>query len=86
MNTENITGPINIGNPGEFTMLELADKIIDITGSNSQIVFKELPDDDPKKRKPDIRLAKEIIEWEPKVDLDEGLVQTINYFKKVLNK
>ncbi len=86
MNTENITGPINIGNPREFTMLELADKIIDITGSNSQIVFKELPDDDPKKRKPDIRLAKEIIEWEPKVDLDEGLVQTINYFKKVLNK
>lgn len=86
MNKENITGPINIGNPDEFTMIELADKIIKITGSKSKIVFEKLPSDDPKKRKPDISLAKEIIEWEPKVNLDEGLVQTVNYFKKVLNK
>ena len=86
MNKENITGPINIGNPDEFTMIELADKIIKITGSKSKIFFEKLPSDDPKKRKPDISLAKEIIEWEPKVNLDEGLVQTVNYFKKVLNK
>jgi len=86
MNKENITGPINIGNPDEFTMIELADKIIKITGSKSKIVFEKLPSDDPRKRKPYISLAKEIIEWEPKVNLDEGLVQTVNYFKKVLNK
>ncbi len=86
MNKENITGPINIGNPDEFTMIKLADKVIKITGSKSKIVFEKLPSDDPKKRKPDISLAKEIIEWEPKVNLDEGLVQTVKYFKKVLNK
>jgi UDP-glucuronate decarboxylase len=86
MNTENITGPINIGNPGEFTMLELANKVVKITGSKSNLVFKDLPNDDPKKRKPDISLAKEVLNWEPKIPIDEGLVQTINYFKKVLNK
>ena len=86
MNTENITGPINIGNPGEFTMLELADKIIKMTESKSNIIFKDLPNDDPKKRKPDISLAKDLLNWEPKVTLDEGLIKTVNYFKKVLNK
>jgi len=86
MNTENITGPINIGNPCEFTMLELADKILKITDSKSSIIFKDLPNDDPKKRKPDITLAKDLLDWEPKVTIDEGLVKTVGYFKKVLNK
>ncbi len=86
MNKDGITGPVNIGNPGEFTMLELADKIIKITNSKSKIVYKELPSDDPKKRKPDISIAKDLLNWEPKVNLDEGLIQTVNYFKKVLNK
>ena len=74
-------GPVNIGNPGEFTMLELAEKVIAMTGSKSKIVFRPLPSDDPKKRRPDISLAKEKLDWEPKVKLDEGLAKTIEYFK-----
>lgn len=78
------TGPMNIGNPGEFTMLELAEKVIGLTGSNSKLVFKPLPMDDPKQRQPDIRMAKQTLEWEPKVSLHDGLKETIDYFSKVL--
>ncbi len=76
-----ITGPINIGNPGEFTMLELAETIIGLTGSKSELVFQPLPQDDPKQRKPDITQAKEKLGWEPAVSLEAGLVPTIDYFK-----
>lgn len=78
------TGPVNIGNPGEFTMLELARKVIDMTGSKSQIVFRPLPSDDPLQRKPVISLAKEALGWEPSICLDEGLEKTIGYFKGIL--
>ena len=78
------TGPVNIGNPGEFTMLELARKVIDMTGSKSQIVFRPLPSDDPLQRKPVISLAKEALGWEPSICLDEGLKKTIGYFKGIL--
>jgi len=74
-------GPVNIGNPGEFTMLELAEKVIAMTDSKSKIVFRPLPSDDPKMRRPDITLAKAKLDWEPKVKLDEGLAKTIEYFK-----
>ena len=78
-------GPVNIGNPGEFTMLELANKVIDITGSKSKIIFRPLPGDDPKMRRPDITLAKKVLGgWEPRVRLDEGLRNTIAYFDKLL--
>lgn len=76
-----VTGPINIGNPGEFTIKELAEKVVQLTGSNSKIVFNDLPKDDPKQRQPDISLAKDLLSWEPKVNLREGLIKTINYFK-----
>ena len=79
-----VTGPVNIGNPGEFTMLELAKKVVDITGTDSTIVFKELPGDDPTQRQPDITLAKSVLGWEPKVELEAGLRNTIRYFKDVL--
>lgn len=78
------TGPMNIGNPGEFTMIELAQKVLSLTGSQSKLVFQPLPQDDPKQRQPDISLAKSTIGWEPKVTLDDGLKATINYFKKLL--
>lgn len=84
MKTEDdFLGPVNIGNPGEFTMLELAEKVIKLTKSSSKLVFKELPSDDPKQRKPDISLAKEKLNWSPKVDLDSGLIKTIEYFKSL---
>jgi len=76
-------GPINIGNPGEFTILELAEKVLKLTGSKSKIVGKPISDD-PKQRRPDISKAKKILGWEPKVNLEEGLAQTIEYFKKTL--
>jgi UDP-glucuronate decarboxylase len=76
------TGPVNIGNPGEFTMLELAEKILELTKSSSKIVFQPLPQDDPKQRRPDITLAKKELSWEPKVNLEDGLKETIQYFKK----
>jgi UDP-glucuronate decarboxylase len=76
--------PVNIGNPGEFTMLELAQKVIQLTGSSSQIVFCDLPKDDPKQRKPAIDTAKTVLDWEPTIKLDDGLVKTIEYFRSVI--
>ena len=75
------TGPVNIGNPGEFTMLELAQKIIELTGSRSSLVYQSLPSNDPRQRQPNITLAREKLDWEPKVQLEEGLIKTIKYFK-----
>jgi UDP-glucuronate decarboxylase len=87
MNTpEEVTGPINLGNPVEFTMLELAELVIRMTGSVSQIIFQKLPEDDPKQRKPNIDLATKHLNWQPKIHLEEGLQETINYFRKVLLK
>ena len=82
----NVTGPINLGTTYEFNMLELAEKIIQLTQSHSKIVFKSLPDDDPKERQPDLTLAREKLNWEPKIPLDEGLLNTIQYFKGVLDQ
>ncbi len=79
---DDFIGPVNTGNPGEFTMLELAQKIIELTGSRSKIVYRPLPGDDPKQRKPDITLAKEKLDWEPKIRLEEGLKRTIAYFEE----
>ncbi len=81
---DGFTGPVNIGNPGEFTMLELAQKIIDLTGSSSKIVFEPLPQDDPMQRRPVINLAKKELSWEPTVNLEEGLKKTIAYFDDLL--
>ena len=81
---EDYIGPINLGNPEEVTILELAKKIISLTGSHSRIEFKPLPPDDPVRRKPDISLARKILKWEPKVPLEEGLKRTIEYFRKVV--
>ncbi|WP_372680714.1 UDP-glucuronic acid decarboxylase family protein [Desulfosarcina sp.] len=81
-----VTGPINLGNPGEFTILELAKKIIEITGSTSKIVHHPLPIDDPRKRKPDISLARDILKWQPAVDLDAGLEKTIAYFETLFSE
>jgi UDP-glucuronate decarboxylase len=83
---DDFTGPVNIGNPGEFTMLELAQNIIELTGSVSKIVYLPLPADDPTQRQPDISLAKEKLgNWEPKVPLREGLIKTIEYFDQLLS-
>lgn len=86
MNTpDEVTGPINIGNPCEFTMLELAQKVIGLTGSKSKIEFRELPEDDPMQRKPDITMATELLGgWQPKIQLVEGLENTIDYFRKII--
>jgi UDP-glucuronate decarboxylase len=88
MNTDDsFTGPVNIGNPGEFTMLELAQNIIDLTGAKSKLVFMPLPKDDPTQRQPDISLAREKLNnWEPVVPLREGLQKTINYFDNLLSQ
>ena len=79
---KDIHEPVNIGNPGEYTILELAKKIIRLTGSKSRIVFRELPVDDPKVRRPDITKAKRLLKWQPKVGLEEGLRKTIEWFRK----
>jgi len=86
MNTgDDFTGPVNIGNPGEFSMLELAELIIKLTGTKSKIVFRPLPGDDPKQRKPDISLAKEKLGgWEPNIALEDGLKETIKYFRTII--
>jgi len=83
---EDFIGPVNIGNPNEFTINHLADKIIGLTGSKSKIVYQPIPEDDPKQRQPDISLAKKELDWEPKVSLDEGLHKTIEYFDNILRK
>ncbi|MEY2717165.1 MAG: hypothetical protein RL539_197 [Pseudomonadota bacterium] len=82
--TADFVGPVNIGNPGEFTMLELAEMVLRLTGSRSKISFRPLPSDDPKQRRPDISLAKRALDWEPKISLEEGLVKTIDYFKRMI--
>lgn len=85
MNTpDDVTGPVNLGNPSETSILDLAEKIIDLAGSRSRIVFKPLPVDDPVRRQPDISLAKDLLGWEPRVLLDEGLRKTISYFEDLL--
>jgi nucleoside-diphosphate-sugar epimerase len=81
-----ITGPVNIGNPGEFTVTELAEIVIDVTGSSSEIVYEPLPVDDPQQRKPDIALARDHLGWEPSVDLREGLARTAAYFRNALGQ
>ena len=79
---DDFIGPVNTGNPGEFTMLELAQKIIELTNSKSRIVYRPLPGDDPRQRKPNITLAKEKLDWEPGIRLEEGLKRTIAYFEE----
>jgi UDP-glucuronate decarboxylase len=84
-NTNGFTGPVNLGNPGEFTMLELAQSVIELTQSKSELVFHPLPNDDPRRRKPDIELARKMLDgWEPKIQLREGLARTIAYFRETL--
>ncbi len=83
---DDFIGPVNLGNPGEFTILELAEKVISLTDSRSKIIFKPLPSDDPKQRKPDIRLAEEKLKWKPEIPLEEGLKRTIAYFDTLLAK
>ncbi len=78
------TGPVNIGNPGEFTIRQLAEEVIRLTGSKSKLIFEPLPSDDPMQRKPVIDLAKEKLDWEPSIQLEEGLIKTIDYFKSTL--
>ncbi|NRB44058.1 MAG: GDP-mannose 4,6-dehydratase, partial [Verrucomicrobiales bacterium] len=85
MNQTDQTGPINIGNPEEFTILGLAEQVLEKTQSKSKITFHPLPGDDPLQRQPDIALAKEALDWEPTIALDEGLQKTIKYFKEELN-
>jgi UDP-glucuronate decarboxylase len=79
-----VTGPINLGNPGEFTMLELAEHVIRLTGSGSKIVHRPLPQDDPRQRQPDISVAKQLLDWEPTVNLEAGLKKTIDYFRTLM--
>lgn len=79
---DGFTGPVNIGNPGEFTILQLAQKVIEMTGSSSKIIYAPLPSDDPMQRKPVIDLAKKELDWEPKISLEEGLKPTIEYFRR----
>jgi UDP-glucuronate decarboxylase len=79
-----VTGPMNIGNPGEFTMLQLAEAVIRLSKSKSKLSYMPLPADDPKQRQPDIALARKTLSWEPKVQLDDGLKETIAYFRTVV--
>ncbi len=83
---EGVTGPVNLGNPGEFTMLELAEKVLALTGSDSPVERRPLPSDDPARRKPDIARARDLLDWEPTVRLDEGLEKTVGYFRHALGK
>lgn len=82
--SDGVTGPVNIGNPGEFTIRQLAEMVIKLTGSSSKMVYRELPEDDPTQRKPDISLARDILGWEPKIQLEEGLQRTARYFEGIL--
>lgn len=83
---DDVTGPVNLGNPGEFTIKELAEKVIDKTGAGSSLVYQDLPEDDPKQRCPDITLAKSTLDWQPTIDLNEGLNKTIPYFDKLVRE
>jgi len=83
---DDIIGPINIGNPEEYTMKELAEKVIEMTGSKSELIFEALPSDDPTKRQPDISIARQVLNWQPTTQLDQGLAQTIKYFRVVLSQ
>ena len=85
MDIEEFTGPVNLGNPAEFTILELAEHVIRLTGSSSKVIHEVLPQDDPLQRRPDISLAREKLDWEPQVGLEEGLQRTINYFKSEIS-
>ena len=80
---DEFTGPVNLGNPGEYTIAELAEKVIELLGSTSEIVHRPLPADDPTRRRPDIRLAKEKLNWQPTVPLEEGLRKTIDWFRTI---
>jgi UDP-glucuronate decarboxylase len=86
MNVNDFRGPVNLGNPGEFTILSLAEKVIKMTTSSSKLIFKDLPSDDPVRRRPDISLAKEKLGWAPTIDLTAGLVRTIEYFSQTLDR
>ena len=87
MDTEaGFTGPVNLGNPNEFSMLELAEKVLQLVGGHSKLVYQPLPIDDPRQRQPNIALAKEKLDWVPEVQLDDGLKETIVYFRKLLAK
>lgn len=86
MNQDQSIGPVNLGNPGEFSIRELAEKVIQLTGSKSQIIYKPLPSDDPKQRKPDIENARSLLNWEPQIALEQGLIQTIQYFEHLLKE
>ncbi len=81
---DSVIGPINMGNPNEFTIKQLAEKVIELTGSRSTLIYQKLPSDDPMQRKPDISLAKQTLNWEPRINIDEGLVKTIDYFSKII--
>jgi len=83
---EEITGPINLGSPNEFTIKQLAEKVVELTNSSAEIVYKSLPQDDPRHRCPDIGKASDILDWEPSIQLTEGLTQTINYFSNLLEQ
>jgi UDP-glucuronate decarboxylase len=83
---DSIIGPINLGNPSEFSILELAEKVIDLIGSKSEMIFRPLPEDDPRQRRPDIGLARQLLGWEPRIQLKEGLINTINYFDNYLKQ
>jgi UDP-glucuronate decarboxylase len=86
MNQEKTIGPVNTGNPNEFSILELAEKVIKLTASKSKIIFKELPEDDPMQRKPDNTLAREKLDWEPQIQLEQGLEETISSLKTIALK
>ena len=81
---DHFTGPVNVGNPNEFTILELAEKVIQLTGSKSKLIYQPLPSDDPMMRQPDITIAKKELDWSPKIQLDEGLIETIRFFESII--
>ena len=83
-NEADFTGPVNLGNPNEISIRELAERILRLTGSSSAVVFEPLPHDDPTRRRPDIALARDVLDWQPTCDLDEGLKNTIGYFRTIL--